>query len=80
MSIYVRIKRQKQTIFMHCEPNDTALELKAKIASLGHQAPIENIRLLHAEGNFPLGLGCATDGTTSGTLAHAANRAAQARL
>eukprot|EP00670_Eutreptiella_braarudii_P026488 CAMPEP_0174375776 /NCGR_PEP_ID=MMETSP0811_2-20130205/115797_1 /TAXON_ID=73025 ORGANISM="Eutreptiella gymnastica-like, Strain CCMP1594" /NCGR_SAMPLE_ID=MMETSP0811_2 /ASSEMBLY_ACC=CAM_ASM_000667 /LENGTH=103 /DNA_ID=CAMNT_0015526341 /DNA_START=23 /DNA_END=330 /DNA_ORIENTATION=+ len=45
MASYVRIKRHKQTIFLHCELTDHALTLKEKI-SLINNVPIENQRLL----------------------------------
>ena len=31
MSMYVRVKRKKQTIFLHCDPGDTVLQVKEKI-------------------------------------------------
>lgn len=36
-SMYVRIKRQKTTIFLHVEPTDTVLELKQKLQELVQQ-------------------------------------------
>ena len=31
MSMYVRVKRHKTTLFLHCDPGETVLELKQKI-------------------------------------------------
>lgn len=39
MSMYVRIKRSKTTIFLHVEPTDTILELKQKLQELTQQGP-----------------------------------------
>eukprot|EP00802_Teleaulax_amphioxeia_P029379 Tamp_31448.p1 GENE.Tamp_31448~~Tamp_31448.p1 ORF type:complete len:120 (+),score=31.07 Tamp_31448:49-360(+) len=36
MSMYVRVKRQRQTIFLHCEPTDTILHLKKKIQAINN--------------------------------------------
>ncbi|KAJ9472066.1 hypothetical protein DIPPA_10419 [Diplonema papillatum] len=33
-SMYVRVKRKKQTIFLHCEPRQTVLQLKEKVAAI----------------------------------------------
>lgn len=35
--MYVRVKRQKQTFFLHVEPTDTILELKSKLQDLVEQ-------------------------------------------
>eukprot|EP01006_Ploeotia_vitrea_P000631 TRINITY_DN103379_c0_g1_i1.p1 TRINITY_DN103379_c0_g1~~TRINITY_DN103379_c0_g1_i1.p1 ORF type:complete len:130 (+),score=22.76 TRINITY_DN103379_c0_g1_i1:35-391(+) len=45
MSMYVRIKRKKQTIFLHCDTTDTPLSLKEKVAQINNM-PVENQRLL----------------------------------
>ncbi|KAJ9506499.1 ubiquitin-related domain-containing protein [Haematococcus lacustris] len=45
MSMYVRVKRKKQTIFLHVEPTDTVLEVKQKLQELVDQPP-ENQQLL----------------------------------
>ena len=34
MSMYVRVKRKKQTVFLTCEPSDTILDLKRKLSSI----------------------------------------------
>ena len=34
MSMYVRVKRKKQTVFLPCEPSDTILDLKRKLSSI----------------------------------------------
>mmetsp|Transcript_30945 Transcript_30945/g.63853 ORF Transcript_30945/g.63853 Transcript_30945/m.63853 type:complete len:95 (+) Transcript_30945:64-348(+) len=39
MSMYVRVKRRKQTFFLHVEPTDTILELKSKLQDLVEQPP-----------------------------------------
>merc|ERR1711939_1076705 len=46
---YLRVKRQKQTIFLVCEMTDTVDAAKAKLSQiLGDQAP-ENIKLILKE-------------------------------
>jgi len=37
--MYVRVKRRKQTFFLHVEPTDTILELKSKLQDLVQQPP-----------------------------------------
>ncbi|KAL0040636.1 hypothetical protein WJX79_000241 [Trebouxia sp. C0005] len=39
MSMYIRIKRSKTTIFLHVEPTDTILEVKQKLQELTQQGP-----------------------------------------
>ncbi|KAL3147744.1 hypothetical protein ABBQ32_002485 [Trebouxia sp. C0010 RCD-2024] len=39
MSMYVRVKRNKTTIFLHVEPTDTVLEVKQKLQELVQQGP-----------------------------------------
>lgn len=39
MSMYVRVKRSKTTIFLHVEPTDTVLEVKQKLQELVQQGP-----------------------------------------
>ncbi|KAK9856771.1 hypothetical protein WJX84_003453 [Apatococcus fuscideae] len=39
MSIYIRAKRKKTTLFMHVDPSDTILEVKQRIQELLQQAP-----------------------------------------
>ena len=34
--MYVRVKRKRQTIFLHCEPSDTILSLKKKIQAINN--------------------------------------------
>lgn len=36
-SMYVRVKRNKTTIFLHVEPTDTVLEVKQKLQELVQQ-------------------------------------------
>ncbi|KAL3147745.1 hypothetical protein ABBQ32_002485 [Trebouxia sp. C0010 RCD-2024] len=38
-SMYVRVKRNKTTIFLHVEPTDTVLEVKQKLQELVQQGP-----------------------------------------
>eukprot|EP00198_Chlamydomonas_reinhardtii_P004821 XP_001694157.1 predicted protein [Chlamydomonas reinhardtii] len=38
-SMYVRVKRQKTTYFLHVEPTDTVLEVKQKLQELVDQPP-----------------------------------------
>mmetsp|Transcript_12429 Transcript_12429/g.39363 ORF Transcript_12429/g.39363 Transcript_12429/m.39363 type:complete len:132 (-) Transcript_12429:86-481(-) len=45
MSMYVRVKRGKQTFFLLVEPSDTVLELKQKVQALTDK-PVELQRLL----------------------------------
>jgi hypothetical protein len=35
--MYIRVKRQKTTIFLHVEPTDTVLEVKQKLQDLVEQ-------------------------------------------
>lgn len=44
MSSYVRIKRQKQTIFLHVELTDLAVTLKEKISQINTQGRLQNRR------------------------------------
>lgn len=37
MSMYVRIKREKLTIFLHVEPTDTVAQVKSKLEELIQQ-------------------------------------------
>mmetsp|Transcript_18554 Transcript_18554/g.25718 ORF Transcript_18554/g.25718 Transcript_18554/m.25718 type:complete len:102 (+) Transcript_18554:351-656(+) len=48
--MYVRVKRQKQTIFLHVEASETVLELKQKVQALTDQ-PADEQRLF-LEGNL----------------------------
>lgn len=47
MSMYIRVKRKKQTIFLHVEPTDTILEIKQKLQELIDQAPAPENQLLY---------------------------------
>jgi hypothetical protein len=38
--MYVRVKREKCTIFLHVEPVDTILEVKQKLQHLCEQVPL----------------------------------------
>lgn len=44
MSMYIRVKRKKQTFFVHVEPTDSILEVKQKLQELTEQPP-ENQQL-----------------------------------
>ncbi|TFJ88281.1 hypothetical protein NSK_000630 [Nannochloropsis salina CCMP1776] len=44
MSMYVRVKRNHQTIFLHVEPNETVQSVKAQVGEVLGQS-VENIRL-----------------------------------
>ncbi|EWM29315.1 ubiquitin family protein [Nannochloropsis gaditana] len=44
MSMYVRVKRNHQTIFLHVEPNETVQSVKAQVGEILGQS-VENIRL-----------------------------------
>lgn len=44
MSMYVRIKREKLTVFLHVDPTDTIAQLKSKLQEL-LQKPAEDVRL-----------------------------------
>ena len=37
--MYVRVKRQKTTLFLHVEPSDTVLQVKSKIQDLIQEPP-----------------------------------------
>ena len=39
-SMYIRVKRLKATYFLHVEPTDTILEVKAKLQDLVEQVGI----------------------------------------
>jgi len=44
--MYVRIKRKKQTVFLHCDLNDTIATLKARVALImGTQVPMQKLLL-----------------------------------
>eukprot|EP00897_Mesotaenium_endlicherianum_P009093 jgi/Mesen1/8211/ME000442S07483 len=45
MSMFVRVKRMKTTYFVHCEPSESALELKQKVEALTEH-PVEEQRLI----------------------------------
>jgi len=48
MSMYIRVKRKKLTIFLQVEPTDTVLEVKQKLQSLTEQPP-EKVQLVKEE-------------------------------
>eukprot|EP01112_Ceratiomyxa_fruticulosa_P007284 TRINITY_DN1886_c0_g1_i3.p1 TRINITY_DN1886_c0_g1~~TRINITY_DN1886_c0_g1_i3.p1 ORF type:complete len:101 (-),score=19.64 TRINITY_DN1886_c0_g1_i3:172-474(-) len=52
MSMYVRVKRAKQTIFLYVEPTDLVQEVKHKIASINKIPNIEDIRLIFQGANL----------------------------
>mmetsp|Transcript_9929 Transcript_9929/g.24838 ORF Transcript_9929/g.24838 Transcript_9929/m.24838 type:complete len:94 (+) Transcript_9929:109-390(+) len=39
MSMYIRVKRKKTTMFLHVEPTDTIIEVKQKLQELVEQPP-----------------------------------------
>jgi hypothetical protein len=46
--MYIRVKRQKQTIFLYTEPQESIQRVKSKISRLNN-IPIEKIRLIYNE-------------------------------
>mmetsp|Transcript_20682 Transcript_20682/g.24860 ORF Transcript_20682/g.24860 Transcript_20682/m.24860 type:complete len:94 (-) Transcript_20682:713-994(-) len=46
MSMYVRVKRLKTTLFLHVEPTETVLEIKQKVQALTEQ-PADEQRLVY---------------------------------
>eukprot|EP00755_Sulcionema_specki_P009902 Sspe_Gene.44973::Locus_22133_Transcript_2_3_Confidence_0.250_Length_556::g.44973::m.44973 len=50
-SMYIRVKRKKQTIFLHCEPGDTVLSVKEKITLITN-VPASDQRLLLQKQNL----------------------------
>lgn len=46
MSIYIRIKRKKQTYFLHCEPTDKISSLITELNTLNN-VPINEMRLIN---------------------------------
>uniref|UniRef100_A0A6T8I8S2 Ubiquitin-like domain-containing protein n=1 Tax=Hemiselmis andersenii TaxID=464988 RepID=A0A6T8I8S2_HEMAN len=52
MSMYLRVKRGKQTIFLHCEPTDSILSLKHKIKAITNVAP-EDQKLMIIDEKIP---------------------------
>eukprot|EP00656_Telonema_subtile_P021337 TRINITY_DN2236_c0_g1_i1.p2 TRINITY_DN2236_c0_g1~~TRINITY_DN2236_c0_g1_i1.p2 ORF type:complete len:102 (+),score=42.85 TRINITY_DN2236_c0_g1_i1:208-513(+) len=50
---FLRVKREKQTIFLVCEPSDTVDHAKSKLSHIlaqqGTEIPAENIKLLLEE-------------------------------
>lgn len=50
-SMYVRVKRQKTTYFLHVEPTDTVLEVKQKLQELVDKVSVAaTLLLLRAAG------------------------------
>eukprot|EP00011_Vannellida_sp_DIVA3-517-6-12_P002489 CAMPEP_0114613678 /NCGR_PEP_ID=MMETSP0168-20121206/5257_1 /TAXON_ID=95228 ORGANISM="Vannella sp., Strain DIVA3 517/6/12" /NCGR_SAMPLE_ID=MMETSP0168 /ASSEMBLY_ACC=CAM_ASM_000044 /LENGTH=97 /DNA_ID=CAMNT_0001824693 /DNA_START=44 /DNA_END=337 /DNA_ORIENTATION=- len=49
MSMYVRVKRPEQTVFIYADHTEAVQELKAKLSSISSVAA-ENIRLVSADG------------------------------
>ncbi|WIA13143.1 hypothetical protein OEZ86_006430 [Tetradesmus obliquus] len=45
MSMYIRVKRQKTTVFLQVEPTDTVLEVKQKLQALLDKSP-DKLQLL----------------------------------
>lgn len=56
MSMYVRVKRAKQTIFLHVEPTETILEVKQKIQALTDKPVFEQRLFLHGSDQHKLHL------------------------
>ena len=50
-AMYVRVKRNKQTIFLHCEPSDTVHVVKEKVAAIVN-TPSSDQRLLLGKQNL----------------------------
>ncbi len=54
MSMYVKLKRKNQTIFLHCEKDETIKNLKEKVTSI-NKVPIEDQALyINKEGDEAL--------------------------
>eukprot|EP00277_Geminigera_cryophila_P030754 CAMPEP_0173062390 /NCGR_PEP_ID=MMETSP1102-20130122/3786_1 /TAXON_ID=49646 /ORGANISM="Geminigera sp., Strain Caron Lab Isolate" /LENGTH=103 /DNA_ID=CAMNT_0013929045 /DNA_START=32 /DNA_END=343 /DNA_ORIENTATION=+ len=53
MSMYIRVKRQKQTVFLQCDPSDTIMSLKRKLASINN-LEIKEIKLVLIEDGIAL--------------------------
>ena len=49
---YIRIKRHKQTIFLHCDLNDTVLTMKERVAKLITTHTPQQMRLLLGKQNL----------------------------
>jgi hypothetical protein len=47
--MYVRVKRKKQTFFLHVEPSDTVLEVKQKLQELVGQVSNKGDQAIHRE-------------------------------
>eukprot|EP00906_Rhabdomonas_costata_P021675 RCo031442 len=53
MSMFVRVKREKSTYFLHCSPGDVVLRLKQELCTiLGEGRTPEQVRLLSGEGTI----------------------------
>jgi hypothetical protein len=50
-SIYIRVKRANQTVFLYAEPSDSVGEVKNKLAHI-NKVPVDNLRLIF--NNSPL--------------------------
>lgn len=50
-SMYIRVKRANQTIFIYAEPSDSIVDVKTKIAAI-NKVPVDSLRLIFA--NNPL--------------------------
>ncbi|KAL2635473.1 hypothetical protein R1flu_006952 [Riccia fluitans] len=44
-AMFIRVKRKKTTYFLHCDPSETALEIKQKIQALSDN-PVDCQRLI----------------------------------
>ena len=49
MSQFIRIKRQDHTYFMHVEPTDSFLSVKAKVAELNDRQNAGDVRIFNAD-------------------------------
>ncbi|CAO2820984.1 unnamed protein product [Amaranthus hypochondriacus] len=48
MAMYIRVKRNKSTYFIHCDPTEKVLEIKQKLQGLIDQ-PVDDQRLILLE-------------------------------
>ena len=49
MSQFIRIKRQDHTYFMHVEPTDSFLSVKAKVAELNDRQNAGDVRIFNTD-------------------------------
>lgn len=56
MSMYLRLKRKNQTVFMHVEPSDSFASIKQRIAELFDEVDATGIMLLNTDKVLPFEL------------------------